>query len=142
MSYVFNNNKQIFYFVISFLVAIILTLLLQESSFSQAQTYVLFLLVFSVGLWLTEAVAEQTTDEDFSNGLIYPDVKNILKVSTNVAVKIVEEIFNSDLAGIKKPRDIRKFIKGKMYKPVYKPGCITSDNTASFCKTNKTLYTQ
>ena len=34
----------------------LITFWVREPSFTQAQTYVLFLLVFSVGLWLTEAV--------------------------------------------------------------------------------------
>jgi malate dehydrogenase (oxaloacetate-decarboxylating)(NADP+) len=67
-----------------------------------------------------EAVAEQITEEDFSNGLIYPAVKNIAEVSVNVAVKIAEEIFRSGLAGVKKPRNLRKFITRKMYEPVYR----------------------
>lgn len=52
----FRNNKKILLFVISFLVALVLTWLLKEPSFTQAQVSVLFLLIFSVGLWLTEAV--------------------------------------------------------------------------------------
>jgi len=71
-------------------------------------------------LTASEAVAEQITEEDFSKGLIYPPVKNIREVSVNVAVKVAEEIFKSGLAGIKKPKNIRKFIKSKMYEPVYK----------------------
>jgi malate dehydrogenase (oxaloacetate-decarboxylating)(NADP+) len=67
-----------------------------------------------------EAVAEQVTPDDFENGLIYPRVKDILKVSINVAVKIAEEIFASGLAGIDRPKDLRKFIKSKMYVPEYK----------------------
>ena len=58
-----------------------------------------------------EAVAEQVTMEDFEMGLIYPQVKDILKVSLNVAVRVAEEIFASGLAGIEKPEDIRAFIK-------------------------------
>lgn len=67
-----------------------------------------------------EAVAEQITREDFANGLIYPLIDNILEVSYNVAVKVAEEIFESGLAGIKKPKDIGAFIKSKMYEPKYK----------------------
>jgi malate dehydrogenase (oxaloacetate-decarboxylating)(NADP+) len=67
-----------------------------------------------------EAVAEQVTQEDFEKGLIYPQVKDIMKVSLNVAVKIAEEIFKSGLAGIEKPSDLLLFIKGKMYVPEYK----------------------
>ena len=71
-------------------------------------------------LTASEAVAEQITQDDFENGLIYPPVKNIREVSISVAVKVAEEIFKSGLARVKKPKDIRKFIKSKMYEPVYK----------------------
>jgi len=71
-------------------------------------------------LTASEAVAEQITEEDFSKGLIYPPIKNIREVSVNVAVKVAEEIFRSGLARVKKPKNIRKFIKSKMYEPVYK----------------------
>jgi len=71
-------------------------------------------------LTASEAVAEQITEEDFSKGLIYPPIKNIRDVSVNVAVKVAEEIFKSGLARVKKPKNIRKFIKSKMYEPVYK----------------------
>ena len=67
-----------------------------------------------------EAVAEQVTMEDFEMGLIYPQVKDILKVSLNVAVRVAEEIFATGLAGIEKPEDIRAFIKSKMFVPMYK----------------------
>jgi malate dehydrogenase (oxaloacetate-decarboxylating)(NADP+) len=71
-------------------------------------------------LTASEAVAEQISNEDFTKGLIYPPINNIREVSINVAVKIAEEIFRSGLAGVKRPKDIREFIKSKMYEPVYK----------------------
>jgi malate dehydrogenase (oxaloacetate-decarboxylating)(NADP+) len=67
-----------------------------------------------------EAVADQITKEDFSKGLIYPPIKNIREVSINVAIKVAEEIFRSGLARVKKPKNIKSFIKSKMYEPVYK----------------------
>jgi malate dehydrogenase (oxaloacetate-decarboxylating)(NADP+) len=67
-----------------------------------------------------EAVAEQITEEDFSNGLIYPAVKDILSVSVNVAVKIAGEIFDSGLAGVKEPKNLREYLESKMYQPNYK----------------------
>lgn len=67
-----------------------------------------------------ESVAEQISDEDFENGLIYPHVDDILQVSLHVAEKIAEEIFNSGLAAVDRPKDIRAFIKSKMYEPDYK----------------------
>jgi malate dehydrogenase (oxaloacetate-decarboxylating)(NADP+) len=68
----------------------------------------------------SEAVAEQITQEDFNNGLIYPPIKNIRDVSVNVSVKVAEEIFKSGLARVKKPKNIKKFIRSKMYEPVYR----------------------
>jgi sodium-dependent dicarboxylate transporter 2/3/5 len=49
-------NKSFLYFLLSFVIAIILTLLLKEPSFTTTQIYVLFLLFFAMGLWFTEAV--------------------------------------------------------------------------------------
>ena len=67
-----------------------------------------------------EAVAEQLTDKDFADGLIYPAVRNIRKVSVNVAVRIAEVIFESGRSGVRRPRNIRKFIEKQMYQPVYR----------------------
>ena len=51
-----GSTKSIIYFLLSFIGALLLTLLLKESSFTTTQVYVLFLLFFSMGLWFTEAV--------------------------------------------------------------------------------------
>lgn len=70
-------------------------------------------------LTASEAVAEQVTTEDFENGLIYPQVNDILKVSINVAIRISEHIFDSGLASVSRPKNIRSFIESKMYIPKY-----------------------
>ena len=49
-------RKSIIYFILSFVVALLLTLLVKEPSFTTTQVYVLFLLFFAIGLWFTEAV--------------------------------------------------------------------------------------
>ena len=54
------------------------------------------------------------------NGLIYPRVNDIMKVSLNVAVNVAEQVFTSRLAGVERPNDIRAFIKDKMYIPAYR----------------------
>lgn len=51
-----TQNKSILYFLLSFIVALGLTFLLKEPSFSTTQIYVLFILFFAMGLWFTEAV--------------------------------------------------------------------------------------
>jgi sodium-dependent dicarboxylate transporter 2/3/5 len=51
-----NQRKAIISFVLCFLVALGLTLLIKEPVFTDSQVYVLFLLFFAIGLWLTEAI--------------------------------------------------------------------------------------
>ena len=43
-------------FISSLVAAILLTILVRNPAFTPSQNYVLFLLFFSVGLWLTEAI--------------------------------------------------------------------------------------
>jgi solute carrier family 13 (sodium-dependent dicarboxylate transporter), member 2/3/5 len=51
-----SKNKQLVYFIASLVAAMLLTWFVREATFTEAQTYVLFLVIFSVGLWFTEAV--------------------------------------------------------------------------------------
>jgi len=48
--------RAILFFIVSFVAAIGLTFFLKERSFTDSQVYVLFLLFFAIGLWLTEAI--------------------------------------------------------------------------------------
>lgn len=50
------RRKRIISFLLSFLIALIITLVIKEPVFTDSQVYVMFLLFFSVGLWLTEAI--------------------------------------------------------------------------------------
>jgi sodium-dependent dicarboxylate transporter 2/3/5 len=43
-------------FILSLVLAITLTILIREPQFSDSQNYVLFLLFFAIGLWVTEAI--------------------------------------------------------------------------------------
>src|SRR4030095_11619626 len=51
-----GRSKSLLYFLLSFIIDFILTLLLKASSFTTTQVYVLFILFFAMGLWFTEAV--------------------------------------------------------------------------------------
>ena len=51
-----KRKKSIISFVLSFIIAIGLTFLIKEPGFTDSQVYVLFLLFFAIGLWLTEAI--------------------------------------------------------------------------------------
>ncbi len=51
-----KSLKSVYYFIGSLVIALALTWLLKEPAFTTSQLYVLFLLFFSIGLWLTEAI--------------------------------------------------------------------------------------
>ena len=48
--------RSVYLFLISFGIAIGLTFLLKEPEFTDSQVYMIFLLLFSAGLWITEAI--------------------------------------------------------------------------------------
>ena len=48
--------RSLYYFFGSLIAALVLTWLLKEPAFTPSQLYVLFLLFFAIGLWLTEAI--------------------------------------------------------------------------------------
>ena len=48
--------RSLYYFFGSLIAALVLTWLLKEPAFTASQLYVLFLLFFSIGLWITEAI--------------------------------------------------------------------------------------
>lgn len=51
-----KRRRSIIFFLGSLVVALTLTFLLKEPSFTDSQVYVLFLLFFAIGLWITEAI--------------------------------------------------------------------------------------
>jgi sodium-dependent dicarboxylate transporter 2/3/5 len=51
-----TRKKSILSFFLSFFVALGITLLLKEPGFTDSQEYVIFLLFFAIGLWITEAI--------------------------------------------------------------------------------------
>ena len=65
------------------------------------------------------AVAEQVTDANLANGLIYPPTSNIFNASLHTAARIAEHIFDQGLAGIPRPPDVAADIRAKAYRPVY-----------------------
>jgi solute carrier family 13 (sodium-dependent dicarboxylate transporter), member 2/3/5 len=51
-----KRMRNLIKFLLSLAVAIGITFLISEPGFTQSQTYVIFLLFFAIGLWLTEAI--------------------------------------------------------------------------------------
>ena len=66
-----------------------------------------------------EAVAEQVTEENLSEGLIYPPQSRILEASLHVAERIATFIFDQGLAGVKRPADVGALIRERAYRPAY-----------------------
>jgi sodium-dependent dicarboxylate transporter 2/3/5 len=96
LSSVYSQNKQVFLFLISLFAALTITALIHEPSYSQAQTYVLFLLVFSVGLWLTEAVPPFAIGLFIIAYLAFTQ-GSALFTSTPVDIKIYANTFSSSV---------------------------------------------
>jgi malate dehydrogenase (oxaloacetate-decarboxylating)(NADP+) len=67
------------------------------------------------------AVAEQVTEANLANGLIYPPTSAIFDASLHVASKVAAYIFDHDLARVPRPDDIEAYMRACAYKPVY-PG--------------------
>lgn len=66
-----------------------------------------------------KAVAEQVGQDDLDVGLIYPPQGKILDASLHVAEKLAAYIFDTGLAGIARPSNVRDLIFAKAYNPVY-----------------------
>jgi sodium-dependent dicarboxylate transporter 2/3/5 len=82
-------RKRIVAFIISLILALLLTFIIKEPHFNDSQIYVLFLLFFSIGLWFTEAIPA------FSVGLF---------ILAFLAFSLGNPRFNSE------PQDIAKYV--------------------------------
>jgi malate dehydrogenase (oxaloacetate-decarboxylating)(NADP+) len=65
------------------------------------------------------AVAEQVTQANLDNGLIYPPTSNIFDASLHVAGQVAAYIFDQGLARVPRPDDIDAHVRASAYKPVY-----------------------
>lgn len=66
-----------------------------------------------------KAVAEQVTDKNLADGLIYPPQSKILEASLHVAARVAKYIFDHDLARVPRPADIAGHIVASAYRPAY-----------------------
>jgi malate dehydrogenase (oxaloacetate-decarboxylating)(NADP+) len=65
------------------------------------------------------AVAEQVTDEQREEGMLYPPQSNILDTELRTAAKVAEVVFERGLARVDRPADVDKFIRQHAYTPTY-----------------------
>lgn len=66
------------------------------------------------------AVADQVTDDQRKQGLLYPLQSNILEIEIKTAARVAKLVFDSGLADVKRPDDMEAFIRSHVYEPEYK----------------------
>lgn len=67
------------------------------------------------------AVAEQVSNAQLKQGLLYPLQADILETEIKTAARVAKKIVDSNLARVAKPSDYEAFIRQHMYQPVYQP---------------------
>ncbi|KAK1314468.1 hypothetical protein QJS10_CPA06g00823 [Acorus calamus] len=69
----------------------------------------------------SEALAQQVTQENFENGLIYPPFKSIRNISANIAANVAAKAYELGLATrLPRPADLVKYTESCMYTPIYR----------------------
>jgi malate dehydrogenase (oxaloacetate-decarboxylating)(NADP+) len=64
-------------------------------------------------------VADQVTPEQLKMGLLYPPQSNILEAEVRTAERVAALIFDRNLAGVERPKDIDSWLRAQLYKPEY-----------------------
>jgi malate dehydrogenase (oxaloacetate-decarboxylating)(NADP+) len=66
-----------------------------------------------------QAMADQVDDDMRAAGRLFPDQSNILQTEVTTAVRVVEHMFDSGMAQVERPTDIRAWIEAQLYVPRY-----------------------
>jgi malate dehydrogenase (oxaloacetate-decarboxylating)(NADP+) len=66
-----------------------------------------------------EASADQVGPILRENGMLFPSQSDILETEVTTASRVAEFMFDKELAQVDRPRDIRAWIEGQLYKPEY-----------------------
>ncbi len=65
------------------------------------------------------ATADQVSAKERELGMLFPSQSNIMNIEVTTATKVAEMIFENHLATVKRPKDIKSWIQGLLYKPEY-----------------------
>jgi malate dehydrogenase (oxaloacetate-decarboxylating)(NADP+) len=68
-----------------------------------------------------QASADQIGPDLRAKGMLFPSQANILETEVTTATRVAEFMFDQGLAQVKRPRDVRTWIEGQLYRAVY-PG--------------------
>jgi malate dehydrogenase (oxaloacetate-decarboxylating)(NADP+) len=66
-----------------------------------------------------EASADQIGPDLRARGMLFPGQADILETEVTTATRVAEFMFDKGLAQVDRPRDIRTWIEGQLYKPQY-----------------------
>ncbi len=66
-----------------------------------------------------EATADQIGPDLRAKGMLFPSQADILETEVTTATRIAEFMFDTGLAQVDRPRDIRAWIEGQLYNPHY-----------------------
>jgi malate dehydrogenase (oxaloacetate-decarboxylating)(NADP+) len=66
-----------------------------------------------------EASADQVGPELRDKGMLFPSQADILETEVTTATRVAEFMFDEGLAEVERPRAIRPWIEGQLYKPQY-----------------------
>jgi len=66
-----------------------------------------------------EASADQVGPSLRARGMLFPSQSDILETEVTTATRVAEFMFEQGLAQVERPRDIRGWIEGQLYKPQY-----------------------
>lgn len=64
-------------------------------------------------------LADEVSDGDLKQGLIFPPLGKIRDVSAKIAVEVARVAFRRNLTSMAEPADLAAFIRGQMYDPTY-----------------------
>jgi malate dehydrogenase (oxaloacetate-decarboxylating)(NADP+) len=66
-----------------------------------------------------EASADQVGAQLRAKGMLFPSQANILETEVTTATRVAEFMFDEGLAQVERPRNVRAWIEGQLYKPQY-----------------------
>jgi malate dehydrogenase (oxaloacetate-decarboxylating)(NADP+) len=67
-----------------------------------------------------QASADQVRPELRAKGMLFPGQGDILEMEVTTATRVAEFMFDEGLAQVERPRDIRAWIEGQLYRPEYR----------------------
>ena len=68
-----------------------------------------------------KTLAHMVTEEELEAGTIYPDLAKIRQISLAIASAVARLAWEQGLAQFAEPKDIRQYVRDRMYHPDYRP---------------------